>query len=201
MTKESLAEMLALCPVSDFSPDPSENISAQFFRTAQISRDIQFTCPSILMVEAMAYHSTTKPSNYIFTLNENVLAPYYAKENESYLGITHGSDLPYLFDQTTTDTSVAPSQIELCDRISGSWAYYANTGGPVSGTNSTLHNWPQALEAGDKNGELPIRVIGGPPYGPASVSFAGTGGALDAEKLVLRCAFWNSEKVQGQLGV
>ena len=44
-------------------------------------------------------------------------------------------------------------------------------------------------------------LLEGPLDGPAAISATGAGGALAAENIVQRCAFWNSEKIQEQLGV
>lgn len=127
-----------------------------------------------------------------------------AEMDESYLGVTHGSDLPFVFDETEFVTKVPTRLVQLGNQISGSWAYFAHTGTPVAQTNRTLQNWPQARKdgyQGYQDGTLSVRVLGGPLDGPAVVSAKGGGGVLPAEKIVQRCTFWNSEKIQEQLGV
>lgn len=204
MTDESFAEMLTLYPVSDFSNYPAENISAQFFRTARISRDIQFTCPSIFMVDAMANHSEPNVRTYLYDLNATLDTADEAEANELYLGVTHGSDLPFVFDETAFLPKVPTNLVQLGNQISGSWAYFAHTGTLLAQTNRTLQDWPQARKdgyQGYQDGTLSVRVLGGHLEGPAVISAKGARGALAAENIVQRCAFWNSEKIQEQLGV
>ena len=87
MRDESFAEMLALYPVSECSNYPAERFPGQFFRTARISRDIQFTCPSIFMVDAMANYSEPDVRNYLYDLNAFINTADEADADELYLGV------------------------------------------------------------------------------------------------------------------
>ncbi len=148
MTDESFTEMLALYPVSDFSNYPAEKISAQFFRAARISRDIQFTCPSIFMVDAMANYSEPHVRSYLYDLNATIETPIQTEDHDLYLSVTHGSDVPFVFDETEFVPKVPTNLVQLGNQITGSWAYFAHTGTPTSQTNKTLQTWPQAREDG-----------------------------------------------------
>lgn len=49
LSKSSLQRILKLYPLSDFEflPRPDEEATAQYYRAAQINRDMWFTCPVI----------------------------------------------------------------------------------------------------------------------------------------------------------
>ena len=205
MTNESFAEALALYPLSDFSPLPKENISAQYFRAARMARDSQFTCPSIFMIDSMATYSHPKTKTYLYALNSTTSAGTVAQMNESYLGVSHGADLAFVYDDTAAFPNIDPALIELGSQMSGSWACYAHTGTlSMPQSDLTIQDWPEAKADGFKafgNKTLAIQVLGGPKNGTAVIGEKQDTGILAAEKIRERCAFWNSPIIQKQLGV
>ena len=204
LTNAALQEMLALYPLSSFEDDPSENFSAQYFRAAQIGRDIMFTCPSLFMVEAMANHSMGNTTNQLYVLNETLFKPEWKRLHSQYLGVGHGSDVPFAYNDASAIPNTTPSEVQLAEEMSGSWAGFAYTDVPTmsrGGFNTTLQDWPEGYAKGDDESAFSVRVIGGPHDGPASISSDGTGGVLDKEDVVRRCRFWTSKEVTAQLQV
>lgn len=51
---DNLAELLELYPVSDFEASSAANLSAEFYRSARLFRDILFVCPSLYFGHALA---------------------------------------------------------------------------------------------------------------------------------------------------
>ena len=153
------------------------------------------------MVDAMANYSEPHIRSYLYDLNATVETPIQAEDHDLYLSVTHSSDLPFIFDETELIPKVPTNLVQLGNEISGSWAYFAHTGTPTSQTNRTVQSWPQARGdgyQGYQDGALSARVLGDPLDGPAAISAMGAGGALAAEKIVQRCAFWNPKEVQGK---
>lgn len=128
----TIAEALDLYPPTLFHDDLPENITAQYFCAAQILRDTWFTCPSLLLAQAMANHFGRATRNYIYALNESVFEPLFAEANISYLGVSHGSDIPFVFNEASAAAFDASKEdIALGSRVSGSWAAFAQDGVPV----------------------------------------------------------------------
>ncbi|KAJ5216288.1 carboxylesterase [Penicillium cinerascens] len=199
LSKENIQKALSLYPVSSFSDMPTENISAQYFRASQMMRDNQFVCPSIFTVQMNNKYSDLNTSNYLFVLNQTIFAPVYAEEHTSYLGVSHFSDIPYVFNQVNTRYSsiASASGVKLSSEMSGSWASFAVYGDP-SRARGTIPDWFDAVSS--SNGterQLSLQVIGGPQ--PGIVPIGRTRGSY--EDLTCRCAFWNSPEVFAQMGV
>ena len=199
LSKENIQKALSLYPVSSFSNMPKENISAQYFRASQMMRDNQFVCPSVFTVQMNNKYSDLSTSNYLFVLNQTIFAPAYAEEDTSYYGVSHFSDIPYVFNQAKTRYSslASASDAKVSSEMSGSWASFAAYGDP-SRARGTIPGWSDAVSS--SNGterQLSLQVIGGSQDG--IVPIGRTRGSY--EELTRRCAFWNSPEVFAQMGV
>lgn len=199
LSKENIQKALSLYPVSSFSDMPTENISAQYFRASQMMRDNQFVCPSVFTVQMNNKYSDLNTSNYLFVLNQTMFAPAYAEEGTSYYGVSHFSDIPYVFNQAKTRYSflASASDAKVSSEMSGSWASFAAYGDP-SRARGTIPGWSDAVSS--SNGterQLSLQVIGGSQDG--IVPIGRTRGSY--EELTRRCAFWNSPEVFAQMGV
>ncbi|PWY75981.1 carboxylesterase [Aspergillus sclerotioniger CBS 115572] len=200
LSNASIAKALQLYPLSDFSNDTTVDppVSAQYFRASQMERDHGFTCPSLLAVETNAqYASHGHVRNYLYSLNQTAFAEVFALEGLTYYGVPHFSDIPYIFN-TVTDGLLAPvstaSDRQLASAIGASWASFATFGDP-SHANGTVSGWSQAWSSSNSTSAAPkLRVLGGPDS-------RFTGGRGYHEKLVQRCAFWNSDEVTAAFGV
>lgn len=187
---DSVQEALALYPSADFQPDVKENVSSQYFRTARMLRDATDVCPSILLVTANRDHNecNSSTSNYLFALNQTVFSTFYDISNTSYYGVSHFSDIPYVFDQISTKYAeiASPADKELATAITGSWTGFAARGDVESGDDGLL-GWNSDED------EISVRVIGGPDAGPRALR--------DYEDVVRRCEFWNSPRMTKELQV
>ncbi|KAF3389019.1 Secreted lipase [Penicillium rolfsii] len=196
LSKQNVQKALDLYPVTSFSDLPKENISAQYFRASRLLRDSQ-SCSSLYMIRMNQKYSNKKTSNYLYVLNQTMFAPLFAKQETTYLGVSHFSDIPYVFNQAKTRYSflATPSDAKLSTEISSSWASFAATGDP-SGRPGTVTNWPGASDQLPSN-KYNLRVLGGPNDGLKSIS----NDKNSYEQLMERCDFWTSAEVFQQMGV
>jgi carboxylesterase type B len=229
LTQTTLSEILSLYPVSDFAANPSANLSAEFYRSAQIFRDILLACPNFYLGHAMANKCTsiTPASNasdqsayredascppvYLYVQNQTILTPYLEASGEPGLGVIHTSELPYVFGDfylyNTSGSTVYPTQsdYELNARQSRAWSTFASVGQPSLTNKNTLQGWEPAFEPGfaenDTTGVIGAKlyVIGGPQAGLSQLEGKDVDGAVGAEQLYERCGFLNSAEVITQL--
>ncbi|RDI87227.1 hypothetical protein Vi05172_g2956 [Venturia inaequalis] len=204
LTPATLNSLLALYPITDFAPNTTPALSAEFYRTAQIFRDILLTCPNFLLGAAMAKKFTSKsPPIYLFMQNQTILDS--KPTGPTGLGIIHTSELPYVFgqfaDYNTTNSTLFPtaSDYELHERQSRSWSTFAWTGRPSIDGKRTLEGWTGSYDewTGDVEGISGTKVytIGGGNAGLSAIQQ----GAIAAQKLASRCAYLNSADVIKQL--
>lgn len=205
---KTLETLFGLYPVSDFTnraTDPNA-FSAEFYRSAQIYRDIFFVCPSLYFGYAMAKeYSRSKGSIpvYYYELNQTIYEPFFGLAGLIGLGVIHESEFPYIFANFTPYqdiiTTESASDYSLQKQMSRSWSTFAARGAPSFGASSgTLQGW-QSAYANANGGMMAASVfaVGGPSPGMSSVS--GQASAVGAEKLAARCGFLNSADVIQQL--
>ncbi|QDS72822.1 hypothetical protein FKW77_006783 [Venturia effusa] len=196
LTPATLTALLDLYPVTDFTANPTAGLSAEFYRSAQIFRDILLTCPNFLLGAAMTKKfkssstgKTTAPV-YLFMQNQTIITP--SAGAHAGLGIVHTSDLPYVFgqfgDYNTSATSVYPtaSDYKLHERQSRSWSTFAYTGSPSLEGKRTLEGWTGSYDTwtGDVEGVRGVKVysIGGENAGLSGID----AGAIAGQKLAKR---------------
>lgn len=194
-TNSNIARLLELYPVEDFTFEvkPNDTVSAQYYRASRINRDIGYTCPGIDMGYHVAKYSNKAEARF-YELNQSSFTPLYAGFGSSYLGISHFSDIPYVFNEVAIFNASASDTL-LAKKMSGSWASFAATGNPVAPSSlvnaTTLSDWPAAYA--NTKAAAPttavINVIGGPSAGPATISVHSTKGQAGMEKLLVRCAY------------
>jgi carboxylesterase type B len=180
---------------------PAANISAQYFRASRMKRDAEFSCPTLYMAQMSQQYSTSHTTNYLFALNQTLFRPMYAAVNVSYLGVSHFSDIPYVFNQAQSQgyaLYASAEELALSSEISGSWAAFAAFGYPSHG-NGTIAGWAGLVSAsaGTAKGEYHLQVIGGPGTRTRTIEKA----QGEYEDLATGCAFWTSEEVVAQLQV
>lgn len=212
LSPASLETLLALYPESDFTHlvRPGEKATPQYYRAAQMNRDILFACPVI----DFTYHYSRSSTEdvRVYEMNQTKFGPVYAAMGVPEWRVAHLSDIPYLMNEdVTAGGDNGPAQQELSAQLSGSVAAFAWTGDPTAATAANgakaLKNWPVAFSKGEKGpGKLKVYVIGG-KEGSGTVTVRtgdGTEGsrrdkAVAWEKLVERCAFINS--ITEEIGV
>ena len=210
LSSPSLDRLLSLYPESDFTylVRPGEKATSQYYRAAQLNRDIWFTCPVI----DFAYHyslSSTKDVR-LYEMNQTKFGPIYAYMGVPEWRVAHLSDIPYVMNEdVAAGGDNSPSQKELSALLSGSVAAFAWTGDPTATKGAkALKGWPVAFDKGGQGPEkLEVYVVGGEHGSGASTATRGGGGtegsqrdkAVAWEKLIERCAFINS--ITEELGV
>ncbi|KAI6831576.1 hypothetical protein KC340_g7584 [Hortaea werneckii] len=205
MSPENVQKLMSLYPVSDFSANPSANLSAQFYRSARILRDILMVCEPQYYGRALA--SKENPV-YMYDQNQTMLQGPLEATGSVGLGVVHTSEFAYVFGNLSTyDVNGYPFQPRVEDyafvkRESRSWSTFAATGRPSLDrynhpSRETLDGWcPAFAEGSDMAG---IFVIGGPFEGFSAAESSPAEAVVAAQKLEERCAFINSPEVIEQL--
>lgn len=94
MTNASLDGLLNLYPVSDFQANPTANLSAEFYRSGRILRDILMVCQPIFFGQ----HVTERgPEVYLYDQNQTILTPILDSLDSPGLGVVHTSEFAYMF--------------------------------------------------------------------------------------------------------
>lgn len=214
--------LMGLYPVSDFAANTTANLSAEFYRSAEIFRDILLTCPSFYFAHAMAakYYNnissatTQKASSgndipvYIYEQNQTILDAYLDVTGSPGLGVIHTSELAYVFGNFTPfedswlQDIVVPSAADylLLRQQSRSWSTFAALGKP-SGVvaKDTLPDWTSSYAVGDRMMDAEIYVIGGPAPGMSALAGSEANPDIAAQKLQERCEFLNREDIINEL--
>lgn len=223
-TNSSLTSLLALYPSSEFQANPSANLSAEFYRTARIFRDILMTCQPIYYGSQLA-----RVHNPIFYYDQNqtIEEPIEAAIGTPGLGVFHTSEFAYVFgnlshyNRLNYPFNPTPDDYRLEMQQSRSWSSFAATGQPWLFAKNTLYGWTEAypsinrylsdLSSSSVTPDNPlIYVIGGPQQGLSSYGSSSSNNdnyedcevlteALASQKLAERCAFINSPDIIAQL--
>jgi carboxylesterase type B len=208
LNSTTLTNLLNLYPVTDFVANTTANLSAEFYRSAEIFRDILLTCPSIYFGAAMAkkYTNTSSPPVYLYSGNQTILDGYLDAVGAPGLGVIHTSELSYLYGnlsvfnltgnaellKTSYTFDPSASDYELARQIPRSWSSFASTEYPTLGGKDTLPGWSSAFP--DGKGDGIVYVIGGSNEGMSLDNAAEM-----KEKLAVRCGYLNSKEVIKQL--
>jgi len=95
MTNASLTRLLDLYPVSDFQADPAANLSAEFYRSGRILRDIIMVCQPILFGKHV--HERSGKDFYLYEQDQTILTPILGSLGAPGLGVVHTSEFAYMF--------------------------------------------------------------------------------------------------------
>lgn len=211
LSENNLETLMDLYPVSAFSTNITANLSAEFYRSAEIFRDILLTCPSFYFGHAMAtkYYNSSNSSIpvYIYEQNQTILADFLDSQDAPGLGVIHTSELAYVFGNFTPYKHTWPAGIispgqsdyQLLQQISRSWSTFAALGQPSLGSKNTLEGWESAYARGDDMMDASIYVVGGPEPGMSELDGSGANADVAAQKLRERCGFLNRDDVIQEL--
>ncbi|KAK7746809.1 hypothetical protein SLS53_001997 [Cytospora paraplurivora] len=194
-TTENVEDLLALYPVTDFAANETANLTAEFYRSARIFRDILMTCQPIWYGEHLAARGNDV---YLYNWNQTLLDPIMTWMGYPGLGPMHTSEFAYIFGNIShynTDDfpfNPDPSDWALQSRGSKSWSTFVATGVPSLEKHDTFQGFTPAFE--QKN-ETKIYVVGGPHEGLSPIDGPNAEPALAAEKLRSRCGFLNSPEI------
>lgn len=205
LTPATVSQLLALYPTASFEylakkyTTSNLPLSPQFFRAAQILRDVNFACPALYTAYQVAAHNSKTTAAYLYEINQTAFAALESLAGAAYAGVIHTAEIPYVFDDPQTYLGT-PADVTLASQVSGSWAHFAAAANPVG--NGTLTNWTAGFTTTDLNTDkssgikrAEVRVIGGPTGGMKTYSTTGP------EMLIQRCAVIVSQGFLNQLQV
>ncbi|KAJ5337357.1 uncharacterized protein N7506_005379 [Penicillium brevicompactum] len=219
-TKEKL---LQLYPLEDFEhmikSEHEGRLSPQYYRAAQLNRDIWFTCPVLDFTWQYVKNGGVKASQVrLYEFNETRYMPVFDSMGVSMWGVAHLSDIPYLFynDHLGAGADNSDAQLALARYFSRKINRFVH--GTPGGADDRFHSWPPAFSkdfskasTGDVPSHISVQLFGGPHSSESITCSEGSGAdmgiitdaenALHWEKLFSRCAFLNGEQFREEAGV
>ncbi|PLB55452.1 alpha/beta-hydrolase [Aspergillus steynii IBT 23096] len=222
LSNSTKQRLLELYPREDFEHmvrrDYDGPISTQYYRAAQINRDIWFTCPVLDFTWQYVKNGGVDSSQVrVYEHNSTRFTPVFETMGVPMWRVAHLSDIPYALNTQHLEGGAdnSASQLALARVVSRAITNFVNTGTPEKSESQT-ETWPavfSGLTSEDLSRESPsrlsIQVFGG-PYGTVPVtvgrdtdgSMAGEAEeAIQAAQLFRRCEFINSELVRAETGV
>ncbi|KAF2846439.1 alpha/beta-hydrolase [Plenodomus tracheiphilus IPT5] len=197
MPEASLIQLLNMYPVDEFKA--GLNLTAEFYRSARMFRDILMICPSLHLGEAVK--KTQHVPVFFYNFNQTILDPLLVYvTNISGYGIVHTSEFAYVFDSFESynvsgyTLHVIQADRDLAVRASRSWSTYASKGYPVAQgrPSPTLEGWEDALS---RPGGPYVMTIGGPSEGLFALTGPNSTEVVQVQKLDERCRFLNSPAI------
>lgn len=198
--------LLPLYPVDEFTPPLGTNLTAEFYRSATIFRDILMVCEPIHLAEAINRKGNDV---YLYDFNQTILEPILESlYNVSHLGVVHTSEFAYIYGNLSHYNvsgypfNPTPSDYDLLHRASRTWSLFASSGltGPISGSGGSLQGWSHAFwKDGDFNpppssGHTWVYTIGGPHEGLHPLDGPDSIDVVSSQRLVERCGYINDPK-------
>ncbi|KAI1366402.1 acetylcholinesterase [Xylaria arbuscula] len=204
MNSTTLDHLLALYPSTDFTANITAGLSAEFYRSARIWRDVLMVCMPQGFGAALATKSPE--SVYIFDWNQTLLEPAYEAAGLPGIGVFHTSDLEYVFGDVNRYNKSAqgypfhpsPQDYSLARRGSRSWSTFAALGHPSLEGHETFVGWEPAFPA-ENNAPWKVFVAGGPHEGLSAVEGLEAIPEIATQRLSERCAWLNSDEVVAQM--
>ena len=213
----SLQHLLQLYPVTDFSHlvRSGEPATAQYYRAAQMNRDLWFTCPVIdftWQYRRFGHSSSIR----LYEMNQTKYTPIFQYMGVPQWRVSHLSDIPYVFNEdVAAGGDNSRSQRELSALLSGSFSAFAHGGDPTTAqAGKTFNDWPmaygsqaaQTLSRSEPDA-LELLVIDGlGSSGPAVAGLLTNNTVaserqrgVDWEKIIQRCSYINS--ILDEIGV
>ncbi|KAJ0418859.1 Alpha/Beta hydrolase protein [Aspergillus carlsbadensis] len=194
-TKEKL---LQLYPVEDFThmirPEHSDQISAQYYRAAQLNRDIWFTCPVLDFTWQQYVHNknggdaaaaASQAQVRLYEFNATRYTPVFESMGVSMWGVAHLSDIPYLFnnDQLGAGADNSDAQLALGRDFSRAIVKFVHADDNDDGLDLF---WPPAFAFSDHDHHHPISSGAAGGVGPGHLSVQVFGGPHGSGPI--RCA-------------
>ncbi|KAK8085107.1 hypothetical protein PG997_006378 [Apiospora hydei] len=223
LTDDDYAALFALYPASDFAvevhsyearkaaADPA--VEVHYFRAARILRDLLFTCSSLDFASEMSKPSdrpSSSPGARLYDLNQSTVTPLLrAAAGMPWLGVVHGSDIDYLYNNMFPRETLADADLALSDQLLAAFVNFAYTADP-NGAGAAVPSWPEAFPSVTNGGgssqsrpAVDVQLIGG-PWGTGNCHLAAdTGvageGSFAAEQMDMQHPMVDSTKY-GEMG-
>lgn len=204
-------KLLELYPVWDFEQvAQGQGVSPQYYRAAQINRDLWFACP--VLDFAWQYGRHNAHNIRLYEHNATRFAPSYASMGVPMWRVAHLSDIPYVLNSQSLGGGADNSadQLALSAAVSRRIVRFVTSAAPDE-------EWSPAfagVAGDDPQDKLPstisLQLFGG-PHGNGQVTVQELPGEDDAsteaekavawEKLFHRCNFINSAEVRDETSV
>ncbi|RSL58817.1 hypothetical protein CEP54_007582 [Fusarium duplospermum] len=225
VTEPNIDKLLSLYPSSEFLENKKQELSAEFYRSARVFRDILMVCQPAWYGECLA---DKRNEVFLYDWNQTILDPIIAAvTDKTGFGTIHTSEFAYIFGKLSHyNISGYPfhptySDYALSQRGSRSWSTFASTGKPGASGDKTFQGFDVSFpmkprpyvvdprqrlnESNIINDTHPIEmemymyVIGGPVEGPSDFGGEKARPAVKSQRLRERCAFINSPEMVEQL--
>jgi carboxylesterase type B len=211
-------DIMELYPENDFVPPPGTNLTANFYRSSTILRDILMICEPLYLAKAMFNKGGDV---YMYNWNQTLLDPIIESvQNLSGMGVVHTSEFAYIYADlahyNVSDYPFNPTQADydLLNRASKTWidfAYYGTTWeerypGADPNSGGGLKGWRQAfwrpgdVNSAPKSGFPYVFTIGGPQEGLFPLAGPDSPPQISSQKLVERCDYFNDPTIIQYLG-
>jgi carboxylesterase type B len=220
LSEPTKAKLLDMYPVRDFEamvrPNYDGDISPQYYRAAQLNRDIWFTCPVLDFAWQYVRNGGPQTSQVrLYEHNSTRYAPVFENMGVPMWRVAHLSDIPYVLNvqRLGGDADNSAEQLAQAKLVSQTIISFVSSGTPER-DRTDFEAWPPAFSLAtrkDLDREFPIEMsvqLFGGPYGNRAVlvSKANQGNVTKAEqavrweKLFERCEFITSAKVREEFG-
>lgn len=193
-------------------PDYDGHISPQYYRAAQINRDIWFTCPIIEFAwQYIRNGGVEKSQVHLYEHNSTRYAPSFEAMGVPMWRVAHLSDIPYVLKTQNLGGGAdnSETQLRLSRTMNRSIAKFVTSGVPENTWPAAFANATEEELKSEFPNRLSLQLFGGPHHNaPVTISkdrskTAATEAeqAVEWEKLFERCELINSEKVGEEIGV
>lgn len=212
VTPANIDTLLGLYPVAEFEAEAGRSkgtLSAEFFRSARMFRDVLMTCQPVWFGQHIAAASSNRDV-YLYDWNQTVLEPALDfVSNKTGFGPVHTSEFAYIFGNISVydvqGYPFAPTAADyaLQSRGSRSWSTFAATGRPGGLCGKDVFkgigkSFPLGGEENDWDNTF-VYVAGGADEGLSAFEGEKAREGIKAQRLGERCAFINSDEMVEQL--
>ncbi|KAH8779952.1 Alpha/Beta hydrolase protein [Diaporthe sp. PMI_573] len=212
LTQSTINKLLELYPVSDFDYiAQDQGVSPQYYRAAQINRDLWFTCPVLDFAWQYGRHNSYDVR--LYEHNATRFAPSYALMGVPMWKVAHLSDIPYVLNSQSLGGGADNSadQLALSATISKRIVKFVTSTAPDMEWSPAFKGKAEDNIQDKLPSSISLQLFGG-PYGNRQVTVRehpgeGDNTATEAEKAVAwerlfkRCNFINSAEVRSETSV
>ena len=168
LNADQVSKLLSLCPLADFEDDvrlydsrrgvDDPPVSAHFYAAARILRDVLFSCSSFVFTYQAMKHARMDPTHKSFnnvrmySVNQSAFNPLWSAVGMPWMGASHGSDIPYIFNGVFPEGELSKEDQSLSKRLSRSLISYAYSTDPVVHSHASarisgsFESWPVAYD-------------------------------------------------------
>ncbi|KAL3458698.1 alpha/beta-hydrolase [Aspergillus heterothallicus] len=219
LSGDTKQRLLDLYPLESFEhmvrPDYDGPISPQYYRAAQMSRDIWFTCTILEFTWRYVRNGPGSASQVrLYEFNETMYTPVFRAMGVPMWRVAHLSDIPYLFNNKHLGggTDNSEPHLVLAQNFSRAIIDFVNnigSGQRDSGNRSWRPAYTEPVSGQEWPSQLSIQVFGG-PHGLETVTVSRNDDenirtdaekAIHWEQLFERCEFISGEQMREEAWV